>query len=365
MWNRLNAIEEDIMHVAFIGKAGTPHQSNYLQTLPLMNRVEQVSVCDLAGGAMFDDARRSLGERLAATYTDVDTCLANGPYGFVIVSLDNRAANGVVRRVLESGNHVFAEKTAARNYAEFRPLEEYADKHGLHLGMAYLNRMRPSVLDAKKLIADGVIGKIYGFYVQSIASQARTRDPEHNWTFDRELAGGGYLIWLGCHYLDLLRWVTGREVVSVGAITDVVSGLPLDVEDAAALTLRLDNGAIGTANFGYYMNGLPEGGAYQSQLTFWGELGWIRLYPGEDDCLPLEFQTSHPDYAGAPFRTISYRHHSVPQAYGSAWGLSFLNRFTDAVAGDADPIISARDAGAVLKIIDAAYESSRSKRFID
>ncbi len=353
------------MQVAFIGKAGTPHQSNYLQTLPLMRRVARVSVCDLAGGKMFGDARKSLANRLEATYTDVDACLESGPYAFVIVSLDNRAANGVVRRVLESGNHVFAEKTAARNYAEFRPLEEYAREHGLHLGMAYLNRMRPSVLDAKRLIAEGVIGKLYGFYVQSIASQARLRDPQHNWTFDPDLAGGGYLIWLGCHYLDLLRWITGREVVSVGAITDVISGLPLNVEDAAALTLRLDNGAIGTANFGYYMNGLPEGGAYQSQITVWGELGWIRIFPGEDDKVPLELQTNHQDYAGAPYRTIFYRHHSIPQAYGSAWGLSFLDRFADAVAGDADPIISASDAGAVLKIIDAAYESSRSKRFIE
>jgi predicted dehydrogenase len=351
-------------HVAFIGKQGEAHQSNYLDSLPLMAGVDRVSVCDLAEGADFAKARSSLGEMLVATYTDVDACLAAGSYSFVIVSLDNLTSNGVVMQTLKAGNHVFAEKTAGRTYAEFKPLEDYAKANNLHLGMAYLNRTRPSVLHARDLFANGAIGKLYGFYVQSVANQARTRNPEGNWTFSAERAGGGYLIWLGCHYIDLLRWITGHEVTSVGAITDVVSDTPLEVEDAAALTMRLDNGAVGTANFGYYLDGTPPRGSKQSEITLWGECGWIRMQPGEDD-VPVELHSSHPDYASAPYRTTSFTHANVPKAYGSAWGLHFLDNFAAVCRGQAvEPIITVRDAGAVMQIIDAAYESSRTGRFI-
>jgi UDP-N-acetyl-2-amino-2-deoxyglucuronate dehydrogenase len=346
--------------VAFIGRAGTPHQDAYLNTLPLMDGVDRVHVCDLAGGALFGEAQQRLGALLGNTYTDPDECIAAGPYTFVIVSLDNRAANPIVMKALAAGNHVFAEKTAARSYAEFVPLERYAREHGLHLGMGYLNRARPSVIDARQLIAEGAIGRIYGFQVLSVATQSHLRDPENNWTFSREKAGGGHLIWLGCHYIDLLRFVSGQEVSRVSTITGVPSGLDLEVEEGAALSMALDSGALGTANFGYYLDGKSPLGGHQSGLTFWGEMGWLRMRPGEDDEVPLEIYSHHPRYAAVPYRTIHYTHASVPKAYGSAWGLDFMNQFLSACRDGSEPPLTASDAGAVLRVIDAAYESAES-----
>lgn len=351
--------------VAFITVADGPHTGNYLSTLPLMDGIDEVAVCDLQGGALFDRARDVLGERMGKTYTDVAACLADGPYLFALISLDNQAVVPAIRASLEAGLHVFTEKTGGRSYAEFAPQERYAREHGLHIGMAYLNRFRPSVLDARKVIADGAIGRLYGFYVQSIATHARGRSPETNWTFSKELAGGGYLIWLGCHYLDLLRYVTSSEVTRVAAMTGVVSGLPLEVEDAAGMTLQLDDGAIGTANFGYYLDsGKPHGGK-QSAITVWGELGWVRMYPGEDNELPLEIYSTHPDYSAVPYRSVSYGHRTVGKAYGSALGLDFMNMFVDACRGTSSPPIDAGDAGAVLRILDATYESAATGRHVE
>jgi len=360
--------------VALIARTGGPHTGAYVSTLPLMERVGRVHLCDLegqafgvAGGAAAAPAakRQAYGDRLAGTSADVASCLAAGPYALVVVSLDNREAPGVIRQVLEAGCNVFSEKLGARTAAEWEPILALAERRGLHLGMAYLNRTRPSVVEARRLVAMGALGKLYGFYVQSVATQAQLRDPMRSWTFDPERAGGGYLAWLGCHYLDLLRYVTGREVASISAAAGRVGYEGLRVEDAVALAMTLDDGAVGSASFGYYLDAEPRFGGKQSQLLLWGELGWVRLQPGEDDAVPLEYYSRHPAFAAAPHRTVSFDHRQVPGAYGSAWGLEFMNQFLAACLGEGEPPVAGRDALAVLRIIDAAYASVRGRAIVE
>ena len=230
--------------------------------------------------------------------------------------------------------------------------------------MSYPNRYLPSVQEVRRLVEEGVLGKLYGFYVQTIATQARLRNPKGNWMFNLERAGGGYLIWLGCHYLDLLRYITGRDVISVVATSGRVSDIEFDVEDAIALALKLDGGAVGAANFGYYLGPDSRFGGKQSHLVLWGELGWIRLMPG-DEKVPLEVYSTHPSFLGAPYRKTSFAHQPVPKAYASGWGLAFLNDFLAACLGERTSPITARDAEAVLQIIDASYRSAREGRIVE
>jgi len=350
--------------VAVITVARGPHVTNYLNTLSLMDRVGKVHVCDFSG-EVFGFANETLGAKLSGTSTEVATCLAKGPYTFVLVALDNRISPGVIRQALEAGFPVFSEKTGARTAAEWKPIADFAARRKLLVGMSYPNRYRPSVQEARRLIEAGMLGKLYGFYVQTIATQARLRGPKGNWMFDRETSGGGYLIWLGCHYLDLLRYVAGREVTEIGAISERVSDLVFDVEDAIALALKLEGGAVGAANFGYYLGPDSRFGGKQSQLIFWGERGWIRLQPGDDEDVPVEVYSDHPAFLGVPYRKTSFVHQNVPRAYGSGWGLAFLNDFLSACLGECAPPVTARDAEAVLEIIDAAYLAAKERRVVE
>ncbi len=349
--------------VAVITMKDGPHVQQYVGTLSLMKRVEKVHVCD-PSSSIFPVAKETLGERLVGTHADVAACLRSGPFAFALVALDNRSAPAAIRQVLDAGYHVFTEKTAARTAAEFRPLVDLAARKNLLIGMSYPNRYRPSVQEARRLMKAGVLGKLYGFYIHSIATQARLRNPPGNWTFHREIAGGGYLIWLGCHYLDLLRFITGEDVAEVGALSGRVSEIEFDVEDAISLAIRLEGGAVGAANFGYYLDNHPQFGSKQSQITLWGELGWMRLQPGEDSEVPLEVYSAHPQVRGTPYHRTSFTLASVPKAYGNGWGLAFLEDFLSAALGKADPPIVARDAEAVLQIIDAAYAAARDRRIV-
>ncbi len=343
--------------VALITMADGPHAGAYLGTFSVMKRVDSVHVCD-SSGRIFDQAAQLLGKKLVGTSTDVEACLNQGPYAFVLVALDNFSAPAVISQVLDAGFHVFSEKTGARTAAEWRPLKEKAAKKHLLLGMSYPNRDRPSVQEARRILQAGYLGRLYGFYVQSVATQAVLRDPKGSWMFRFDRAGGGYVIWLGCHYLDLLRYVTNEEVASVAAQYGRVSPVEFDVEDAVGLAMKLDSGAVGAANFGYYLGPGKIAAGKQSQLTFWGELGWMKLQPGDDETAPLEVYSDHPEFLGTPYRKTFFTHSDVPKAYGSGWGLAFLNDFLAACLGEKEAPVNARDAEAVLEIAEAAYHSA-------
>ena len=61
------------------------------------------------------------------------------------------------------------------------------------------------------------------------------------------------LTWLGCHYIDLMRYMTGDEIVSVQAEIATRSVEKIDVEDVAVLSMRLKSGAVASLHVGYML----------------------------------------------------------------------------------------------------------------
>src|SRR5205814_8815217 len=108
-----------------------------------------------------------------------------------------------------------------------------------------------------------------------VTAHPRFRDPGH-WLFDPAAAGGGVLAWLGCHVLDLLRYLLQDEVVEVSALTASLCEPGLGVEDSAALSLRFGNGALGTLHAGYHLPRSTPGyraAAYDTTLRIRGTEG--------------------------------------------------------------------------------------------
>src|SRR5207248_6975460 len=139
-----------------------------------------------------------------------------------------------------AGCHVFAEKPSCVRAEDFEPLVRKAQRKHRHLMLALANRLHPCVAEARRLLRDGRLGKVYGAEVHLVADQTRlTRESyRKEWFCSKARAGGGHLIWLGIHWLDLALYLTGLKVEQVTGFTGVVGGQPLDVEDSAALALR-------------------------------------------------------------------------------------------------------------------------------
>ncbi len=267
--------------VAVLTDAGGAHLGSYLAALAEIAEVDAVVVAD-PSGASEAAARKALGAKLTGFEKDHARTLAEHKPGMALVTLEAVQAPPVIRAALEVNCHVLAEKPSCVRAEDFEPLVRLADmKHRL-LMLALANRMRGTVQAARKLIRTGQIGKVYGCELHIIADQTRLKSPSYHtsWFADRARAGGGHLMWLGIHWIDMVMHITDSKIVEAAGFTGVVGGQPLKSEDSAAMALRFDNGSFGTITSGYYLDR-----GYHSHIKIWGSHGWLQLEPHGGEAL--------------------------------------------------------------------------------
>ena len=229
------------MHVTLVMEADEQgHRAFFLQALRDLDLVDSVTVVDESGGT-FAEARQTLGPKLRSTHHDLASGLHSAAPDLAIVSLIAAHAPAAVRRCLEAGCHVMVEKPACTHPDQFAELVDLAEERDRHLIVPLARRLNPWVQDARRIFASGALGRAYALRGAVIADQTRIwpAHGERDWTFKRSLAGGGHLVWLGIHWIDLMTFITESPVVEVQAMTDVVGGAPIDVEDLALVNLRL------------------------------------------------------------------------------------------------------------------------------
>jgi predicted dehydrogenase len=230
---------------------------------------------------------------------------------------------------------------------DFAPLVKKAMQKHRHLMLALANRVHAPIQEARQLIKDGALGKLYGADVYIIADQTRLKNPEYRkqWFASKEKAGGGHLIWLGIHWFDLAHYITGQKTKQVAALTANVGGQPLDVEDSAVLALRFDGGMQGTFHSGYY---LDKG--YHSHIIVWGEHGWLRCSTIEDQ--PLEW------YSTKGKDKPEVKRFEYPK--GDRGYTPFVRAAVRSATGLDPAPITGEESLLVLQAIFAAYRSAES-----
>lgn len=352
------------LHAALLG-IEHPHSLAHMRTLQALPEVEAIYLWD-ENQAALDAAVQAQGAKVAATYTNLDELLATDTIFFVIAAIRNDLGPDVFIRTLQAGKHLMAEKPIGRTATETQQVIDVAKAQGLQLGVCYQNRNNPVVQEARQLVQQGAIGPLMSIEFRMLTTQVQFRKPEH-WLFDHTKAGGGILSWLGCHYLDLMHYISGDEIISVAAEVATRSPEPITVEDVATLSLRFRSGAIGSFHAGYTLalsgSGYHNKSGYDTYAGFNGRHG--RIYwnaPGGPTTLALE--STHPDHSSAPWRTSEYTLATSP-AYGGVAGEGFIRRFIQAAQGDGAPMATGEDALRVARVIDAAYESSRTGRRVE
>jgi predicted dehydrogenase len=336
-----------------------PHSSAHLNTLRALPEVKSIHVWDERQSAL-DGAVSADDDKVAGLYTDLDALLEHEEIAFAMVAARNDLSADLVIRTLEAGKHVLAEKPIGRDAGDTERAISVARRTDRKLGVCYQNRANPAVMDVRRLISDGLIGPLFSVEIRLLTTQVKFRDPGH-WLFRAQHAGGGILSWLGCHYLDMMRYVTGDEIVSVMAETAVRSGEDIDVEDVATLSLRFRSGAVGSLQCGYVL-ALSGGGyhnktGYDVYCGFNGRAGRIH-WRSTGAPTHLEAESTHPDWAGAPQRAYAYELATSP-AYLGVVGEQFVRDFIGSIQEDRAIPASGADALQVARVVDAAYESSR------
>ncbi len=232
----------------------------------------------------------------------------------------------------ERGIAVLCEKPPARNLAETEAI--VAAMRGLLLQFAFCHRFHPPLRAAQALINSGRLGNVvqienrFGFrFARAGAS----------WFTDAETAGGGILIDTLVHSIDIFRALTGDEIESAQA--QVSSALPIAVEDSASLLVRSSGGVLGTLNCSWVT---PISEAI------------VRLYGTEGQAII--------DYNAAP----GLRYKLADDANWTEQNFDEPDRFVAqahaflrCVETGEPPLVDGEDGLAVMRVIEAAYESAR------
>jgi predicted dehydrogenase len=332
--------------VAILTHAQGAHLGAYLGALANIEEVEAVAVGDPSGHTVAA-AKKALGDKLKEASQDPAALLKKFQPEMALVTMEAAQAPPVIDLALEAGCHVFAEKPSCVKVADFEKLAAKAQRKHRHLMLALANRVHPSVREARQLIRDGRLGKVYGVEIHFVADQTRLKRESYRkeWFNHKARSGGGSLIWLGIHWLDLALYVTGRTVKQAAGFMGVVGGQPIDVEDSAAVALRFDNDTFGTMTSGYYLDR-----GYHSHLQVWGEHGWLRLKLTEEE--PLEW------YSTRGTNAPKVQRFSYPKGLRSY--TPFVRAAARAVAGLEPAPISPEESLHVLKAIFAYYKAAQT-----
>ena len=287
-------------------------------------------------------------------YPSLDALLSAARPDAVMVSAHPRDMPEWLLQIAKADVHIWAEKPVAAHSDQLAPVAAAVADHNLHFSTGYSWRFNP----ISRLIRDphrqGLLGKPYSIEIRFLTTSVKRRDPT-SWIFQREISGGGILNWLGCHWFDLMRYITGAEVAKVSAIEANVGGEAIDVEDAAAVSLQFTNGMIGSLHAGYFRSGGGE-----TSFGLRGSDGWAKWEMADQGCT---IHSDHPDWAEAPERQFHMPTAQYP-GYG-ADGRALVKAFAAAIRGEGESGYTVENAIRTLQIIEAAHQSATSGRTVE
>lgn len=347
------------LRVAFIG-VDHPHGAGWRESLALVP--DELVLTAIV--PEFPGTTTSLEERHARLprYSTVEELLAHGNSQFdaAMVCLPNNAAPAVITQLARAGKHVLTEKPAGTNAAAFRATAQVVRESGVAFQAGYLWRFDEGANRLREMIADGRLGKLISIEMTCVTSDVQRRGPGH-YLFDSDNSGGGFFNWLGCHYLDLVPYITGQSVVAVTARVGNFGATPTEVEDGGTAIFDLENRALATLTGGYW---LPRW-ANEWQWTLRGSQRWVRWDPfraGTGGV--LEIHGPQPQFH-AMEETFALPPDSTP-GYGGRRCVQLLKDWAAAARSEIpDCRNNTTSALAVLDLLDAIYDSSAQGRKIE
>jgi predicted dehydrogenase len=264
-------------------------------------RAKMVAIAGLDADRCRELARK---HDIPEIYSDYRDLIEQADVDLVSVAVPNHLHLPVALAAIRAGKHILMEKPLARNSIEGEEMVRAAKEAGVILAIAFNRRGRQDMRVLKQHIADGGLGRIY--YAKAFWMRRSGIPGLGSWFTTKELAGGGPLIDLGVHVLDMALWLMGNpKVVSVSASTYAELGprgrgqwggsrftvnpdQPYEVEDLATAFLRTADGATlqletswagytgHTDEFGVYLMG-SEGGA-ELHVKDYATSGTLKLF---------------------------------------------------------------------------------------
>ncbi|MFC7404577.1 Gfo/Idh/MocA family oxidoreductase [Georgenia alba] len=309
-------------------------------------RVGEVVLADAAPGRAAEVAARLGGHGTEARAAEVDALADAGLDGLVVASSTPTHAE-LVRRFVPLGVAVLCEKPLALDLETTAAVVAEAENHGALLAVGFQRRFDAGYRSAREALRTGKLGELRRAHVVTCDAAP---PPEEFIS-----ASGGIFKDCLVHDFDVLRWLTGREVVTVHA-TGVNRGAAYfgaagDVDEAAAV-LTLDDGTLVTAQASRY-----NGAGYDVRAELAGTRGTVVV--GLEDRAPVTSAEPGVDYPPPGPRWPNFWERFLP-AYRAE-----VSAFVDLVDGRPADLAGPQDALAATRVAEAAGRSLAEGRPVD
>jgi predicted dehydrogenase len=341
--------------------------------LAAYNQLPQVEVVALAG--LDDDRVRRVAAEYSVpqTYREYEHMLAAPGIDAVSVCLPNALHAPVSIAALQAGKHVLVEKPLARNVEEAQTMIAAAEAADRILMVSFDKRYRGDVQWIKRYIDSGALGRIY--YAKAHWMRRAGIPRLGSWFVSKEQAGGGPLIDLGVHVLDIAMYLMGEprpRALSANVYAEFGprglknwvgreqfsnERLTYEVEDMATAFVRLEgDGTIADARTTMLLEAswaTHSAAGDDFGVTLYGTEGGVELMVrnyGYDDTVRV-----FSDVGGVPVDSAP----KIPRGKGH---LHVIERFVGAILDGAPPIPSAEEGLRRVEVIGACYRSALEGR---
>jgi len=289
--------------------------------------------------------------------TDVEELLSSSDVDAVYICAPHYLHAPLAFQALRAGKHVMVEKPIATRLGDAENMIHEAATHNRLLSVCFVARFAGHNELAKEAIEAGEIGDVIwvevndmhlkrpSYWKQGVSGTARPTD----WRAYSEKAGGGVLIMNSVHPIDLVRYLTGLEVERVYAEADTFIH-PVEVEDAIAVLLRYDNGALGTIQSA---TSAPAGREGRAPVRIFGTKGQIAL------AAPW---AEHPGMSLFSTETNEWKHCQAPGGKGGR--TRYVENFAAACFEQEELRATGGDGYRALEIILAAYQAAASHEVV-
>jgi predicted dehydrogenase len=288
----------------------------------------------------------------ARTAASVAEILADPEVAGVLIASETNRHKELVLAATAAGKHLFVEKPLAGTGAESREMAGAIEAKGLLFTTGYFMRTDPKILFLREQVAKGAFGRVThaaawnchsgslgGWFDEKPGNVAET----WRWMADPKVAGVGAFGDLGTHSLDVLMWLLG-PVEATTAEVRVVTGRYGDCDETGTAMLRMKDGVVATLVAGWVDAANPV------TLQIAGTEGHAVVVRDQ-----LHFESKR-----VPGSTLGEPVKGLPPGPKAP-----LMQWVDAVGGQkGEPLVTPREAAARVAVMEAAYESARSGRWV-
>lgn len=331
------------------------------RTIPgmmLAKNAELVAVMEVNADRA-EELRAKYGAKYA--YTSAEELLKNEEVDAVYIASPVVCHAEQAKLAADYGKHILLEKPIGMTAAQGREVVDYCEAKGVKIAAGFMMRFGAQIMNMKQAVQEGKIGQVVSGYTQFTLW---CPEEKGNWRQVKAKSGGGSLMDMGVHCIDLMEYITGTRVTKVAALNETVV-FGYDVEDSSTVLLRMSNGAqfVVATNFN-----IPDQAA-KWRLEFFGTQGRLM---GDTVIGQNDGGTVNALFLEKVGGYDPTQNHGDDEMKGIDLAAEFGNMYTreiesfsDSVLNGTPVVVPARDAVHVQEVIEAAYTSTENGTFIE